>query len=174
MSMTASFVTVSKLQEWADTNGFKFSTANTVCLHYCRLRKLHPDPQLSLNGSPIPVVEEAKFLGIIFDKKLSFLPHFHYSKNKCTKALNLLHVALNIMNMNVSSHQTSFLFVMLYKSVMHCEFLSCLHKEMHVSKAEIVPFLLDTLGSSSTSMSWWYLYTLLTHLLKLVLKCRLH
>jgi len=71
----------------ADTNGFKFSTAKTVCLHFCRLRKLHPDPQLSLSGSPIPVIEEVKFLGVIFDKKLSFLPHLRYLKNKCTKAL---------------------------------------------------------------------------------------
>jgi len=81
---------LNKLQEWADTNGFKFSTAETVCIHFCRLRKFHSDPQLLLNGSPIPVVEEVKFLGIIFDKKLSFLSHLRYLKNKCTKALNLL------------------------------------------------------------------------------------
>jgi len=60
---------LNKLQEWAHTNGFKFSSAKTVCLHFCRLRKLYPDPQLFLYGSPIPVVEEVKFLGIIFDKK---------------------------------------------------------------------------------------------------------
>ena len=28
---------------------FKFSTTKTVCLHFCRLWKLHPDPQLSLS-----------------------------------------------------------------------------------------------------------------------------
>ena len=64
----------------------------TVCVHFCRLRKFHSDSQLLLNGSPIPVVEEVKFLGIIFDKKLSFLPHLRYLKNECTKALNLLRV----------------------------------------------------------------------------------
>ena len=31
-------------------------------------------------------------MGIIFDKKLSFLPHLRYLKDKCTKALNLLRV----------------------------------------------------------------------------------
>jgi len=55
-----------KLQEWADTNGLNFSTAKTVCIHFCRLGKFHPDPQLLLNGSPIPVIEEVKFLDIIF------------------------------------------------------------------------------------------------------------
>ena len=82
----------SKLHDWADTNGFKFSAAETVCIHFCHLRKLQPDPQLFLNGSPFPVVEEVKFLGIIFDRKLSFLPHLRYLKNKCTKALNILRV----------------------------------------------------------------------------------
>ena len=88
---------LNKLQGWAETNGFKFSSINTVCLHFCRLRKLRPDPQLFLNGSPIPVVEEVKFLGIIFDKKLSFLPHLRYLKDKCTKALNLLRVVAHTL-----------------------------------------------------------------------------
>jgi len=83
---------LNKLQHWADTNGFKFSTSKTVCVHFCHLRKLHPDPQLLLYGNPIPVVEKVQFLGIIFDRKLSFLPHLHYLKNKCIKALNLLRV----------------------------------------------------------------------------------
>ena len=66
---------LNKIQEWADTNGFKFSTAKTVCVHFCRIRKFHSDPQLLLNGSPILVVEEVKLLGIIFDKKNShFFP----------------------------------------------------------------------------------------------------
>ena len=55
--------------------------------------KSHPEPQLFLNGNPVPVVEEVNFLGIIFDRKLSFLPHLRYLKNKCAKALNLLRVA---------------------------------------------------------------------------------
>ena len=43
-------------------------------------------------GSRIPVVEDFKFLGIIFDRKLSFIPHIKYLKAKCLKALNLLKV----------------------------------------------------------------------------------
>ena len=39
------------------------------------LRKQHDDPVLHLYGSPIPVVEESKFLGILFDRNLSFIPH---------------------------------------------------------------------------------------------------
>jgi len=77
---------LNKLQNWADTNGFKFSTSKTVCMHFCRLRKLNPEPELLLNDTPIPVVEEVTFLSLIFDRKLSFLPHLTYINNKCMKA----------------------------------------------------------------------------------------
>ena len=83
---------LNKLADWADTNGFKFSPSKTVCIHFCKLRKLHPEPTLLLNGTPVPVLEETKFLGIVFDHKLSFIPHIKHLKDKCTKALNLLRV----------------------------------------------------------------------------------
>ena len=50
------------------------------------------NPHLYLYGSLIPVVDEAKFLGVIFDQKLSFILHIKYLKAKCLKALNLLKV----------------------------------------------------------------------------------
>jgi len=80
------------LLHWADTNGFKFSSSKTVCMHLCRLHSAHPNPELTLNGTLIPVVEQTKFLGVIFDNKLTFLPHICYLKEECVKALNLLRV----------------------------------------------------------------------------------
>jgi len=61
-------------------------------MHFCRLGSVHPNPELTLNGTLIPVVEQTKFLEVIFDNKLAFLPHIRYLKEKCVKALNLLHV----------------------------------------------------------------------------------
>jgi len=81
---------LSMLSHWADTNGYKFSSSKTVCMHFCRLRSAHPNPELTLNGTLIPVVEQTKLLGFIFDNKLTFLPHIRYLKEKCVKALNLL------------------------------------------------------------------------------------
>ena len=63
---------LNKVETWATENGFKFSKTKTQCVHFCQLRGLHPDPVLKIYGSPIPVVEEAKLLGLLFDKKLSF------------------------------------------------------------------------------------------------------
>jgi len=61
-------------------------------MHFCRLRSAHPNPELKLNGTLIPVVKQTKFLGVIFDNKLTFLPHIRYLKEKCVKELNLLRV----------------------------------------------------------------------------------
>ena len=83
-------LSLNKLQDWADENGFKFSRSKTVCMHFCNLRNIHPEPQLVLNGAILPLVDEYKFLGVVFDKKLSFIPHIKYIKSKCLKSLNLL------------------------------------------------------------------------------------
>jgi hypothetical protein len=53
-----------------------------VCMHLCTKHFL-------------PVVNETKFLGLIFDSKLSFKSHIAYLKNKCLKAMNLLGVVAN-------------------------------------------------------------------------------
>ena len=83
---------LNKIQRWATENGFKFSKSKTVSLHFCNLRKAHNDSFLTLDGTPISVVEENKFLGVVFDRKLSFILHIKQLKAKCQKALNLLRV----------------------------------------------------------------------------------
>ena len=83
---------LNKIQKWTTENGFKFSKYKTVCMHFCHLRKAHNDPVLTLDGTPIPVVEENKFLGVVFDRKLLFIPNIKQLKAKCQKALNLLQV----------------------------------------------------------------------------------
>ena len=62
----------------------------------CQKRGLNLDPQLFLDKSPIPVVEETKFLRVIFVyTKLSFVPHLKYVKKRGLKALNILKVIGN-------------------------------------------------------------------------------
>jgi hypothetical protein len=87
---------LNNIQRWADENGFQFSKTKTVCMHFCQQRALHPDPELKLNGVPVPVVDEVKFLGLIFDRKLTFASHIQYLKQRCMKALNLLRVVAHM------------------------------------------------------------------------------
>ena len=63
-----------------------FQKTKTQCVHFCQIRQLHLDPHLTIYGSPIPVVSEAKFLGLLFDNKLSFIPHIKALKAKCLKS----------------------------------------------------------------------------------------
>ena len=54
-----------KIENLAISNGLKLSKSKTQCVHFCQLRKQDDDPVLHLNGSPIPVVVDSKFLGMI-------------------------------------------------------------------------------------------------------------
>ena len=83
---------LNKIEKWAAVNGFKFSTSKTVGMHFCNKRKLHLDPQLSFYGQPVKIVKETRFLGLIFDSKLSFIPHIKMLKAKCNKALDIIKV----------------------------------------------------------------------------------
>ncbi|ELU06454.1 hypothetical protein CAPTEDRAFT_141388 [Capitella teleta] len=84
--------TLTKIQGWADRNGFKFSQAKTVCVHFCQQRKPHDDPILTLKGSVIPVVDSAKFLGLTFDRKLNFKEHIENTRKNCANSMNFLKV----------------------------------------------------------------------------------
>ena len=57
---------LNNLSKWSRENGFKFSKTKTKCMHFCQSRKLHLDPELTLDGIQIEVVPEFKFLGFFF------------------------------------------------------------------------------------------------------------
>ena len=63
---------VNSVQKWVTENGFKFSTSKTACIHFHQQYGFFPDPNILLGKTPIKVVREAKFLGVIFDTKLTF------------------------------------------------------------------------------------------------------
>ena len=84
-----------KIEKWTTENGFKFSQTKTKCVHFCQQHNLHHDPTLTTYGAQIPVEDEGKFLGIIFDKKLNFLLHIKALKLKCLNALNIIKVISN-------------------------------------------------------------------------------
>ena len=83
---------VNSVQDWVSNNGFKFSTSKTVCMHFCNQRKQFAEPYILLDKNSITVVTEAKFLGVIFDRTLSYSSHVNYLKTNCCKALDILKV----------------------------------------------------------------------------------
>ncbi|GBM74328.1 putative RNA-directed DNA polymerase from transposon BS [Araneus ventricosus] len=81
---------VNKISEWGKKNGFQISSQKTVAMHFCRRRGLHLDPKLLLHDCTIPIVRDAKYLGLILDSKLTFKPHVNYLKRKCIHSLNII------------------------------------------------------------------------------------
>ena len=57
---------------------------SSISIHHCILME---NKSLSLNN-----IGQYKFVGLIFDNKLNFIPHIQYLKSKCKKALNVLQV----------------------------------------------------------------------------------
>jgi ribonuclease HI len=75
---------------WVGENGFRFSASKTVCVHFSRQRGINVDPQLRLGQELIQVAPEARFLGLLFDSKLTWAPHLRQLKDKCFRAMNIL------------------------------------------------------------------------------------
>ncbi|GFW49995.1 putative RNA-directed DNA polymerase from transposon X-element [Trichonephila clavipes] len=89
--------TVNQLVKWYDQNGHTISPSKSSCVHFCRKRNLHPDPSIHIGNIQIPVVSQMRFLGVIFDCKLTFLPHVLYLRKKCERSLNILKVLSNTL-----------------------------------------------------------------------------
>ncbi|GBM66723.1 hypothetical protein AVEN_77693-1, partial [Araneus ventricosus] len=68
------------------------SAEKSRCVHFCRKRNIHLDPNIQIRNALIPVVNEIRFLGVIFDRKLTFLPHILHLRKKCERSLNILKV----------------------------------------------------------------------------------
>ena len=81
---------VSRLEKWSSENGLRFSTTKTVAVHFCRRRCPNPDLGIRLYGQPVPTQPSAKFLGVIFDRRLTYKDHFKALRERCFKSLNVL------------------------------------------------------------------------------------
>ncbi|GFU68802.1 putative RNA-directed DNA polymerase from transposon X-element [Trichonephila clavipes] len=97
---------VNNILKWSDTNRHSISASKSCCVHFCRKRGIHPDPEIRIRDIQIPVVPDVRFLGVIFDRRLTFLPHILHLRKKCEKSLNLLKV---LSNTSWGADQTSLL-----------------------------------------------------------------
>ncbi|GFU51785.1 putative RNA-directed DNA polymerase from transposon X-element [Trichonephila clavipes] len=93
--------TVNRLVKWCDQNGHTISPSKSNCVHFCRKRNLHPHTLIHIGNVQIPAVSEVRFFGVIFDCKLTILPHVLYWRKKCERErerfLNILKVLSNTL-----------------------------------------------------------------------------
>ena len=96
------------LLKWTTENGLRFSKEKKPkCVHFCNQRKLLLDTILKMEHTEIPIVEYNKYLEVIFDRKLFFIPHIKYLRTKCNKTIQLLgaiaHTNWKQRNINIIS-----------------------------------------------------------------------
>ncbi|GFV94243.1 probable RNA-directed DNA polymerase from transposon X-element [Trichonephila clavipes] len=56
---------VNNIIKWCDTNGHSISASKSCCVHFCRKRGIHPDPEIRIRDIQIPVVPDAIVLSRI-------------------------------------------------------------------------------------------------------------
>jgi len=80
---------IDKINSWCNQNGFKISVTKTVGVLFTNKKQL-PIINIKIDHELIKIENKAKFLGMIFDRKLSWKPHIEYIIEKCKKRLNLM------------------------------------------------------------------------------------
>ena len=83
---------ITRISSWLLEHGFRISAEKTASVFFHRRRGVVRQPDLHINNTRITVSDTHKFLGIIFDQKLRWVPHIQYLRESCASALSLLRV----------------------------------------------------------------------------------
>jgi len=79
---------LNEIHEWCDKNGFKISINKTTAVLFSYARST-PKINLKIGKKPIKLEKTAKFLGVIFDNKLTWNAHIKYIVEKCKRRINV-------------------------------------------------------------------------------------
>ncbi|MDW0237614.1 MAG: reverse transcriptase domain-containing protein, partial [Nitrososphaeraceae archaeon] len=80
---------INSIQNWCNENGFKISIHKTTGVLFSKGNNL-PKITIKIDQEQIKMENKVKFLGVVFDSKLTWKPHIDYIIEKCKKRLNLL------------------------------------------------------------------------------------
>lgn len=88
---------INTVSRTASEIGFKFSTTKTKSIHFYRgTRNLSTDPKFYIDRTPIVTANTVKYLGMIFDHKLTWKPHIEMLVANCKRRLAVLKCLSNI------------------------------------------------------------------------------
>lgn len=124
---------LSRIESNAKRYGFKFSKSKTKAFLFSRkqTRRLIYPPLL-LDNVALSYADSYKFLGLTLDRKLNFLGHIDYVKNKARKSMNLISA---LAYTDFGSDRNTLLKI---------------HKSLVVSRMDYASFILD--GASKTAL----------------------
>jgi len=67
-----------KAEKWREGHGARFETTKYVLTHFTRSRTT-PTANITITGTTIEPSQEARYLGVIFDRKLHFAQHIQHA-----------------------------------------------------------------------------------------------
>ena len=80
-----------RIEQWSHTWGLEFSITKTKAIIFTH-KRMKGRPILTLNQSKIEFVQQIKFLGVIFDRQLTWRQHIQHIRDKCQSDLRLMRV----------------------------------------------------------------------------------
>src|ERR1043165_2452631 len=80
---------INLIQNWCNENGFKISINKTTGVLFSKRNNL-ARINIKIDQKQIKMENKVKFLGVIFDSKLTWKPHIDYIIDKCKKKVNLI------------------------------------------------------------------------------------
>src|SRR5579859_6839990 len=76
---------MSGAEDWEKKSDRQFEMSKYILIHFTRNRRLETDAAITINGTTIKPTEEAKYLGVLFDRGLKFHAHTNQAIRKGTQ-----------------------------------------------------------------------------------------
>ena len=93
------------LNIWLKANKLSLNGNKTYYLIFHRARiKVDNDNSIRMNDSIINSASHLKYLGVIIDSKLNWIPHITYVKNKISKGIGIMFKTRDYLNKNCLSN----------------------------------------------------------------------
>jgi len=82
---------VDKLEQWFRDWRIEVNAAKSTAVLFSKRRSYNPEGQVTIFGTTIPWKDQAKYLGVILDRKLTFRPHIVSARQKAIGAMRQLY-----------------------------------------------------------------------------------
>lgn len=84
---------INKITDWTKNRGFTIAPHKSKIIHICdQFKHSTKIPNIKINGQTVPLVKNAKILGITVDSRLNFKQHMINIKNSITERCNMIKV----------------------------------------------------------------------------------
>lgn len=83
-------ITLNELQDWSNTTGFKISKTKSECIVFNKRGNLSDQLKLTIGPQQLKCSSLIKILGILFDSKLTWIPHIKKLKAECLQRMNII------------------------------------------------------------------------------------